>query len=41
METRANHLWVGAVTLGLLATLAAFIVWLARLDQRSQNEYVR
>jgi phospholipid/cholesterol/gamma-HCH transport system substrate-binding protein len=39
METRANHLWVGAVTLGLLAALAAFIVWLARLDQRSQNEY--
>ncbi len=39
METRANHLWVGAVTLGLLAALAAFIVWLARLDQRAQNEY--
>jgi phospholipid/cholesterol/gamma-HCH transport system substrate-binding protein len=39
METRANHLWVGAVTLFLLAALAAFIVWLARLDQRSQNEY--
>lgn len=39
METRANHLWVGAVTLALLAALAAFIVWLARLDQRSQNEY--
>lgn len=39
METRANHLWVGAVTLALLAALAGFIVWLARLDQRSQNEY--
>lgn len=39
METRANHLWVGAVTLILLAALAAFIVWLARLDQRTQNEY--
>jgi phospholipid/cholesterol/gamma-HCH transport system substrate-binding protein len=39
METRANHLWVGAVTLGLLAMLAAFIVWIARLDQRAQNEY--
>jgi phospholipid/cholesterol/gamma-HCH transport system substrate-binding protein len=39
METRANHLWVGAVTLGLLAALAAFIVWLAQLDQRQQNEY--
>lgn len=39
METRANHLWVGAITLILLALLAAFIVWLARLDQRTQNEY--
>ena len=33
METRANHLWVGVVTLMLLAALAAFIVWLARLGE--------
>jgi len=39
METRANHLWVGAITLILLAALAAFIVWLARLGQGVQNEY--
>ncbi|ODS96367.1 MAG: mammalian cell entry protein [Erythrobacter sp. SCN 62-14] len=39
METRANHLWVGAVTLALLAALLAFIAWLARLDQRAQSEY--
>ena len=39
METRANHLWVGAVTLVLLAGLAAFIVWLARLGQGDQREY--
>lgn len=39
METRANHLWVGAVTLALLAALAVFIVWLARLGQGEQNEY--
>ncbi len=39
METRANHLWVGAVTLTLLAMLAAFIIWLAGLDQRARNEY--
>ena len=39
METRANHLWVGAVTLGLLIALAAFIVWIARLNQGSVNEY--
>lgn len=39
METRANHLWVGAVTLGLLIALAAFIVWIARLNQGAVNEY--
>jgi phospholipid/cholesterol/gamma-HCH transport system substrate-binding protein len=39
METRANHLWVGAVTLGLLIALAAFIVWIARLNQGASNEY--
>lgn len=39
METRANHLWVGAVTLVLLAGLAAFIVWIARLGQGEQSEY--
>ena len=39
METRANHIWVGAVTLALLAALAAFIVWLAQLGQGHQNEY--
>ncbi len=39
METRANHLWVGAVTLLLLALLAAFVIWIARLNQGSQDEY--
>ncbi|WP_086608718.1 MlaD family protein [Erythrobacter donghaensis] len=39
METRANHLWVGAVTLVLLAALAAFIVWIARLGEGAQDEY--
>jgi len=39
METRANHVWVGAVTLVLLALLAAFIVWLARLGQGDQKDY--
>jgi phospholipid/cholesterol/gamma-HCH transport system substrate-binding protein len=39
METRANHIWVGAVTLVLLAVLAGFIIWLARLDTASQKEY--
>ncbi|MFU7528839.1 MlaD family protein [Qipengyuania sp. ASV99] len=39
METRANHLWVGAVTLLLLFALAAFVVWIARLGQGEQSEY--
>ncbi|NBB25558.1 MCE family protein [Porphyrobacter sp. SLTP] len=39
METRANHLWVGAVTLVLLAVLAAFIVWIARLGEGKQDEF--
>lgn len=39
METRANYVWVGVVTLALLALLAGFIVWLAQLDQGAQNEY--
>lgn len=39
METRANHVWVGAVTLALLAGLAAFIVWITRLGEGRQNEF--
>lgn len=39
METRANHVWVGAVTLLLMAALAAAIIWIARLGQSNQNEY--
>ncbi len=39
METRANFIWVGAVTLGLLALVAAFIIWIARLSEGDRNEY--
>lgn len=39
METRANHVWVGVVTLVLMAALAAFIIWIARLNAGEQNEY--
>lgn len=39
METRANHLWVGLITLALLAALAAFILWIARLGEGQKNEY--
>lgn len=39
METRANHVWVGAVTLALLAAMALFIVWLAGLNKGTQQDY--
>lgn len=39
METRANHVWVGAVTLLLLAGAAVFFVWLARLGETNRKEY--
>ena len=39
METRANHLYVGIVTLVLLAAAAAFLIWLAQLGNRDIKEY--
>ena len=39
METRANHVWVGAVTLLILIGLALFIVWIARLGENDRKEY--
>lgn len=39
METKANHVWVGAITLLLLALAAGFVIWLARLNQGDQHEY--
>jgi phospholipid/cholesterol/gamma-HCH transport system substrate-binding protein len=39
METRANHVWVGVVTLALLAVLAAFIIWIARLGEGGKQEF--
>lgn len=39
METRANHVWVGAVTFVLLAALALFIVWMAGLGENDRKEY--
>ncbi|MCC6925004.1 MlaD family protein [Novosphingobium sp.] len=39
METRANHVWVGAISLALLGLLAAVIIWIARLGEGSKNEY--
>ncbi len=39
METRANHVWVGAVTLFLLAMVAAFVIWIAQLGKGDRQEY--
>jgi phospholipid/cholesterol/gamma-HCH transport system substrate-binding protein len=39
METRANYVWVGAVSLVLLALLAFFIVWLVQLGGADRKEY--
>ena len=39
METRANHVLVGAVVLALLALLAGFILFLANLSGTTQQPY--
>ena len=39
METRSNHVLVGAVVLILLLMLALFTVWLARLGGDSEQDY--
>ena len=39
METKANHILVGAVTLLLLAILAGFTVWLSRSADGVKKEY--
>ena len=39
METRSNHVLVGTVVLILLAMLALFTVWLARLGTATEKEY--
>lgn len=39
METRANYVWVGAVTLVLLAGAAIFFVWLAQLGNADRKSY--
>jgi len=39
METRSNHVLVGAVVLILIAVLALFTVWLAKLSGGNDREY--
>ena len=39
METRANYVWVGAVTIVLLAALAAAIIWIAGFGTADRQRY--
>lgn len=39
METRANHVWVGVVTLGLMALAAGFAMWLVHLSRTDRKPY--
>ena len=39
METKAKNVWVGVVSLALLALLAFAIVWMARLGEGSRHEF--
>lgn len=39
METKANHVLIGAFVLVLVAALFAFVLWVARIDGRDTKEY--
>jgi phospholipid/cholesterol/gamma-HCH transport system substrate-binding protein len=39
METKSNYVMVGAITLLLLALLAAFVIWLSRAGEGDKKEY--
>ena len=39
METRANYVWVGAVTLALMALAAGFAMWLVHLSRTDRKPY--
>ena len=39
METRSNHILVGAVTLAMLALVAAFLVWIVRFGDGETKQY--
>ena len=39
METRSNHIFVGVITLALVALVAAFLVWIVRFGDGAQKEY--
>lgn len=39
METRSNNVWVGTVTLVLLAIVAAFVIWVTQIGKGHQQEF--
>ena len=39
METRSNHILVGAVVLGMLAALVLFVVWLSQAGGDQDKKY--
>lgn len=39
METRSNHILVGAVVLGMIAALALFVVWLSQAGGNQDKKY--
>ncbi|HWT11507.1 MAG TPA: MlaD family protein, partial [Allosphingosinicella sp.] len=39
METRSNQILVGSITLGLIAALAVFIVWLSQVGDGAEKTY--
>ncbi len=39
METKSNHIFVGAITLLLLALVAAIIIWLTRVGDGDKKQY--
>ncbi len=39
METRSNNVWVGTVTLVLLAIVAAFVIWVTQIGKGDQQDF--
>ena len=39
METRSNHVWVGTVTLVLLAMVGAFVIWVTQIGKGDQQDF--